>query len=359
MSDALFSSLTAVLSFIAVIFLVDQHILKPRPYKLVWAIGLGVYGIAAITQLCATLGHWTTIEYRIWYLTGAILAAPYLGMGTVYLLAPRRWADRLMTPVVIFTIYSVLRVLTVRLVPRTNWLPSNMSLDHWLLIAPNSAVVNAGSHPLMPTDIVGVIIFLNSVGAFALVGGAAWSAWRFYKTRQNLPRLLSMLCLVVGGLAPTAAGSLTKFGISDTFFLLTFIGALFILAGYLISIDIYDVFRIPFTNHVLVDRRLAFAGIGSVGPTMQVAPPRPATVMTAPRQRPVVTTIEFEPMREITTTSSRQQSLQRLQETLRANQQTATSTSMHSTNTPADTMMSHSTNSMKRTRPTIRLSGRQ
>ncbi len=254
MANAVYSLLTALLCYIAVVFLIDQQLLKPRPYKVAWAIGLFVYGNGGLAQFLGTAGHWTVLDYRLWYLNGAILAAPYLGLGTLYLLAPRKWADRVMAVVVVFTCYAIARVLTTQLVPRTNWLPAGESVSHWLATAPADAVVNAGHYPLMPNDIVLVIIVLNSLGALALVGGAAWSAWRFLRSRANPSRFASMVLLVIGGLAPTSAGSLTKLGISGAFYLLTFVGALFLLAGYLVSIDVFTVFRVPFTDHVLLAR---------------------------------------------------------------------------------------------------------
>jgi hypothetical protein len=260
MTDAILSLLAAILCFIAVIFLIDQQLVKPRPYKVVWAIGLFVYGVGTTAQFFATAGHWNQLEYRLWYLAGAILAAPYLGMGTYYLLGPRKWADRVMIFLGVFTAYAIVRMLTAPLAPqplngKPAWSLGGQTLDQWFATHSNADIVN-GTHPLAPPDIIVVIIVLNTLGAGALVLGAAWSAWKFIKTRQNPTRLLSMILLVIGGLAPTLAGTLTKLGYSDAFFALTFVGALFLLAGYLVSIDVFSVFRVPFTQKVLVDRRV-------------------------------------------------------------------------------------------------------
>jgi hypothetical protein len=264
MSDAILSFLAAILCYVAVVFLIDQQLLKPRPYKVVWAVGLFVYGLGATAQFFATAGHWNQFEYRLWYLAGAILAAPYLGMGTFYLMGPRKWADRLMIFLGIFTTYAVVRMLSAPLAPQAErgaapWSLGGLSLSQWFHTATNTEIVS-GSHPLAPPDIIAVIIVLNTLGAAALVLGAAWSAWQFIQTRKNSSRLLSMILLVIGGLAPTLAGTMTKLGFASAFFALTFIGALFLLAGYLVSIDVLSVLRIPFTNKVLLDRRVAVAG---------------------------------------------------------------------------------------------------
>ena len=261
MTDALLSLFAAIFCFAAVVFLIDQQLVKPKPYKVVWAFGLFVYGVGATAQFFATAGHWTPLEYRFWYLGGAILAAPYLGMGTFYLLGPRKWADRVMVLLGAFTAYAILRMLTAPLAPQATgdkipWSLHGQTLDHWFRTASNTDIIS-GSHPLAPPDIIFVIILLNSLGAAALVLGAAWSAWRFSQTRQNSMRLLSMILLVIGGFAPTLAGTLTKTGHPDAFFILTCVGAIFLLAGYLVSIDVLAVFRVPFTDHVLLDRRPA------------------------------------------------------------------------------------------------------
>ena len=264
MVNAILSLLTAVLCFVAVVFLVDQQLVKPKPYKVVWAIGLFVYGVGATAQMFGTMGHWTATEYRFWYLAGAILSAPYLGMGTYYLLGPRKWADRVMAGLGIFTAYAVIRMLTVPLVPQAVkgkvWSLHGLTLNQWFHTAASTDIIT-GSHPLAPPDIIFVIIVLNTLGAGTLVFGAAWSAWKFYQTRQNPTRLYSMILLVVGGLAPTLAGTMTKLGFPSAFFVLTFVGALFLLAGYLVSIDVFSVLRIPFTDKVLLDRRLPLGSV--------------------------------------------------------------------------------------------------
>ncbi len=251
-----FSVMTALLSFIAVIFLVDQFMYKPKAYKVVWAIGLFVYGVAGLAQTFAVSSHWTLMEYRVWFLTGAILAAPYLGMGTFYLLGPKKWANGLMTVIGAFSLYALYRTLTVSLTS-VSGIPANETPQQWITTASFDAVVNTGKYSIMPNDIVFVIIVLNSLGALTLVGGAAWSAWKLFRTHQNGNRFISMVLIVIGGLAPTAAGTLTKSGVSGAFYLLTFVGALFLLAGYLVSIDVATVFRVPFTKKILINRESA------------------------------------------------------------------------------------------------------
>ena len=66
-----------------------QYRAKPRPYLLVWAVALGLYAIAALTEVIGAAGGWNAVLYRIYYYLGAIVLVGVLALGTIYLLAPR------------------------------------------------------------------------------------------------------------------------------------------------------------------------------------------------------------------------------------------------------------------------------
>ncbi|HKT37804.1 MAG TPA: hypothetical protein VJR48_05490, partial [Ktedonobacterales bacterium] len=93
MSDiALFELLAAICALVAAIFIFDQHLHRPRPFKLMWSLGLLFYGIAAAAAFAGALDHWTVLEYKLWYYFGGIMTAAFLGLGSCFLLAPRRVA---------------------------------------------------------------------------------------------------------------------------------------------------------------------------------------------------------------------------------------------------------------------------
>ncbi|HEU5347926.1 MAG TPA: hypothetical protein VFU63_04875 [Ktedonobacterales bacterium] len=67
MSDiALFEFLAAIFALIAAVFIFDQHLHRPRPYKLMWSLGLLFYGIAAAAAFAGEIGHWTVLDYKLW-----------------------------------------------------------------------------------------------------------------------------------------------------------------------------------------------------------------------------------------------------------------------------------------------------
>ena len=87
----LLPSLTAVLALVMAVALLDQWRERRQPFQLVWAIGMAFYGIAAGCEAIAAANGWNEALYRTWYLTGGILTAGWLGLGTALLLAKTRF----------------------------------------------------------------------------------------------------------------------------------------------------------------------------------------------------------------------------------------------------------------------------
>ncbi|MGH2499211.1 MAG: hypothetical protein ACRDF0_03850, partial [Candidatus Limnocylindria bacterium] len=83
--------LTTVVSFLFAAMVFEQWLRRRRAFQLVWTVGLLWYGIAAGTEVWGGALGWSEPAYRVWYLTGALFVAAYLGMGTLYLLARTRF----------------------------------------------------------------------------------------------------------------------------------------------------------------------------------------------------------------------------------------------------------------------------
>src|SRR3982751_5822414 len=89
--SVLLPALTAILAFVMAIALLDQWRDRRQPFQLVWAIGMAFFGIAAGCEALAAAGGWNEVLYRTWYLTGGILTAGWVGLGTALLLAKTRF----------------------------------------------------------------------------------------------------------------------------------------------------------------------------------------------------------------------------------------------------------------------------
>lgn len=244
--NAVLALLTAVCSFIAAIFVLDQYIHRPKAYKLFWLLGLVAYGIAATAEVIgAAQGHWSLGVYRTWYFFGGLLVAAYLGMGTAYLLLPRKAANVIMTLLVLGTLYGAVRVFTAPISA------ANLTLLH---NSSSQQVVDVSNFTIMPLDIEILAPIMNITGAAFLFGGAIWSAWVFWRKHIMPFRVVSNVLIAIGALAPSILTGLIRLGFTSGFFLGQLIGVVFILAGFLVSIEIFAIFRVPFTNVVLHQR---------------------------------------------------------------------------------------------------------
>ncbi|HYV21440.1 MAG TPA: hypothetical protein VEN31_02190, partial [Candidatus Bathyarchaeia archaeon] len=79
------------MSFVFAAAVLAQWSRRHRGFQLVWAVGLLWYGISAGTEFAGSAFGWSEPLYRTWYLIGALLVPPYLGVGTIYLLSKSRF----------------------------------------------------------------------------------------------------------------------------------------------------------------------------------------------------------------------------------------------------------------------------
>jgi hypothetical protein len=100
--------LTALLAFVMAIALLDQWRDRRQPFQLVWAIGMTFFGIASGCEALAAAGGWNEALYRTWYLTGAVLTAGWLGLGTVLLLAKTRFGYAIALSIFLAGVFTLL-----------------------------------------------------------------------------------------------------------------------------------------------------------------------------------------------------------------------------------------------------------
>ncbi len=64
-------------------------------------------------------------------------------------------------------------------------------------------------------------------------------------------RVPATILLAIGGFIPSLTSGLSRFGITETFYLGELLGVVFLFAGFLVSEEVFREFRIPFTHRVL------------------------------------------------------------------------------------------------------------
>lgn len=68
-------------------------------------------------------------------------------------------------------------------------------------------------------------------------------------------RVPATILIAIGGFIPSITSGLNRFGDTSLFFLGELLGVVFLFGGFLISIEVFHEFRIPFTGRVLRSRR--------------------------------------------------------------------------------------------------------
>lgn len=243
---AIFEFLAALAAIIAAVFILDQHLNRPRPHKLMWSLGLLFYGLAAAAAFAGSASSWTVTEYKMWYFFGGVLTAAYLGLGSFYLLGPRRVAHVLTVIAVVISLYALVRVATASFSP---------AITQQLASSSTAQVTDVKTFHPLPADLSTIAIIMNIPGALFLFGGAAWSGWMFWKRRMPGYRVASMALLALGAIFPSVLTGLQRLGYSSGAALGEFLGALCLLVGLLISLDVFTVFRVPFTHIVIHERK--------------------------------------------------------------------------------------------------------
>lgn len=164
---------------------------RRRPNLLAWTVALAMFSVASLAPAVGMLGEWTPAWYRVYYLFGAIANVPVLGLGTIYLLGPRRLGHAAAAVVTVATLLAAIAV----------W---QAQLDARLLdtegIPKGSEVMSAGIRMLARV--------YSFAGFFVVVGGAVWSATRLLRQRRaDLRRLAVANGLIAAGTTVVALGS--------------------------------------------------------------------------------------------------------------------------------------------------------
>lgn len=212
-----------VISFVLAFLLFKRYLVRKGPHLLVWGIGMIFYGIGGFCEGYFGSFGWNDLIFRLWYLFGAILVAAWLGQGTIYLLAKRKWAHGFMVVLVLGSIFGAFRVFGAELDP------SLMTTSvHTGSEMSGHAIVTDGVRTLTP--------FFNLYGTLALVGGAAYSSWIFWRKRVLLHRSIGNIIIAVGAILPAFGGTFSRMGLPGALYISELLGAILLFIGFLRAI---------------------------------------------------------------------------------------------------------------------------
>lgn len=226
MTNSILPAISSAVSLVFACAVLSQYVKRGKPHQLVWALGLLMYAVSTGCEFYIETYGLNPVPYRMWYLFGALLTAAWLGMGTVYLMAGRRTANVIAGILIVASVAAGIRVLTA-------------PIDFSLLPSPGLEL----SGQALPSNVRLMTPFFNVFGTVALVGGALYSAWLFWRRRVMGHRVLSNVLIAAGAMSTAAGGSLNRLGGFNMLYLLELLGVLLIFAGFLYSGDISSAAR--------------------------------------------------------------------------------------------------------------------
>lgn len=207
--------LATAVSGVFTVVVLARFFRRLTPALLLWALGLFMYTIGSLGESLHRAFGWQEAVFRLWYLSGAMLTAAWLGQGTVYLLLPRRVAHILMVLLLLVSLLGLHQVLAAQLQPLAQGEPLS------------GAAIVGGSFARSLTPV------LNIYGTVALVGGALYSAWRTWRYRENPDRMVGNILIACGAMAPALSGTLSRLGWEQYRYLGELIGAVLMFIGFL------------------------------------------------------------------------------------------------------------------------------
>ncbi|MGD2044137.1 MAG: hypothetical protein PVJ28_10845 [Acidimicrobiia bacterium] len=183
-------------------------------YLLWWMIGVALYGVGTLTEATTTIFGWSEPVFRSWYVAGALLGAAPLAQGTVYLLLPRRIADRLAIAVATYIAIASAFVIATPILPEmveSHRLTGDAMAWQWVrLFSP----------------------LVNLYAVVFLIGGAIYSAVKYKRQGGSGARVRGNWLIAIGAILPGIGGSFARAGVVEVLYVTELVGLLLIWAGY-------------------------------------------------------------------------------------------------------------------------------
>jgi hypothetical protein len=199
-----------------------QYRAKPRPYLLAWSVALGVYAVAALTEVIGAAAGWNPLLYRLYYFFGGITVVGILALGSVYLLAPRFGRNALAA---LLTLAGIGLVGIVGASLQLGLLDTHQ--------VPSTDVIKL-QHGVFNVAAILMAAILNIVGSVILIGGAVWSFFSMLLRGAPPSRLVGNILIAGGAFIVAGASTLFRlFHVYDLFYVGQAIGVLVMFFGFL------------------------------------------------------------------------------------------------------------------------------
>ncbi|MCC6188881.1 MAG: hypothetical protein IT318_07590 [Anaerolineales bacterium] len=214
--------ISTAITFVFAVAVLNRYRVGRRQHSLFWGLGLVLYGLGTFAEAYLALG-WSALLLRLWYLSGAMLTAAWLGQGTVYLLVRRRGMVHALTALLaVASLVAAVAVFTAPLEAGAFRLGVPISTQYRDLLTRGGLMVS-------------LTILLNIYGTLTLVGGALWSAWLFWRKRVLLNRVAGNVLIAAGAMFPASAGLFIRLGWADWLYASELVGAALMFLGFYLA----------------------------------------------------------------------------------------------------------------------------
>jgi hypothetical protein len=214
-----FPLVAAMVAFVFAGMLTRQFVARRRPYQLLWAISLAMYGVASTMILVGATAGWSRTSFQVYWVLGAVLTVPYLAAGELLLLVKNRSIH--------IVVWIVLAFVTAYTVFATSLAPTSLAALAERL--PSGKEVLGAT-----TEAYGLPRSISTPSYLILLGGVLWSAWKMRGNEALRPRFWGTLLIASG--ATVVAGFASFFAATGNlagFSLALAVGVSMMFAGFL------------------------------------------------------------------------------------------------------------------------------
>jgi hypothetical protein len=197
--------------------LLERWIVRRRPHELAWAVALALFAFGSLSLWAGAALGWSGWSFRLFYAFGAVVNVPFLALGTIELLAPRR-APLVRVVVALACAFAFGVVLAA---PFTGPIPSS--------------TLPQGSDVFGPLPRILAAVF-SAGGATVVFVGATLSAVRLLRGRGSRRLAAGNAVIALGTAILSMSGLLNSaFGEMEAFALTLTVGISVLFTGFVVA----------------------------------------------------------------------------------------------------------------------------
>jgi hypothetical protein len=214
--QTIYPLITSLVALVFAVLVLLQYRRRRGVHQLVWSIALFVFSLAAFCEFYSEVWGWPVLLYRIYYVTAAALVA-YLGLGTIYLIWKRKVGN-------VFLVIFVALIATMLVVALLAPVDTVALQERGVTVAGKA----------MPSYVRTFSPLHTIPGTLALVGGAVYSVFLFWRRRDRLAyRISANIFIAAGAIVIAAAGGMARAGQTEWLYPAEMVGTVLMFIGFL------------------------------------------------------------------------------------------------------------------------------